>query len=1317
MQTGEIVAGRFAIVGLAQKGGMSEVYRAKDLQTNETVAVKILLESLPQEADRFLLEAKALSALQHPHIVRYIAHGVLPDDRAFLALEWLEGEDLSDRLSRQLLSLKESLTLCEGVAEALAFAHSQGITHRDIKPPNIFLPKGFLREAKLLDFGIARLKDSVQLTQTGAIIGTPGYMAPEQASQGAVQVGPAADIFSLGCVLFECITGQMAFSGDTVMAILAKILFAEPPLIRALCPEVSEEVASLVHSMLQKDPLARPKDGAALVSLLRNLRAPNPQPQPIEPELPSAITASEQRLFCAIVTRPLPEAAGPVSEEAQTSIQSAPDVNALREIVARYGARFEALSDGTLIIALFGAGVASDQALKTARCALALQPFLPGAPMALAMGFSEVGRLTISEVIDRSTRLLAPSLQPSKEPKSLTPRLARAPIYLDETIASLLDNRFEISQREGSFVLVSVEERNEQRRTLLGRPSPLIGRERELSSLQAAIEDAMQSGSPRASIITASAGGGKSRLCYELLQRLRGQDIEIWLARGDPLRASAPFGLLSQIIRKAASLQEGEPPSVKQKKLSSHVLRVMSSKRPPASPGPSSLLRFASTPQPQTNEAQKTAIFLGEICGVSFPEQSPELRAARQDPKVMGDQMRRAFLDWLSAQCQVRPVLFVLDDVQWGDLPTLNFFDAALGALREAPFFVLALGRPEMHELFPGLWQRREVESTHLSALSRRSSEQLAKNLLGESTEGLDRIVTQAEGNPFYLEELCRAAVQGSLKELPKSILAMASARLEALPKDARRVLRACSIFGQSFWPGGVARLLGESSASSLSRSLESLCREDVILRQGEGRFVGEEEFSFRQPLLREAAYSTLTEEDKKVGHTLAASWLVAAGESNALTLAEHFERGQEPKRALEFYARAAAQALDANDLEAVLQHSQKALSFGPSDEQRGDLRLLQSEAYVWKSDHTTAEALALEAMSALPTFSSRWYEAASRILTISTHLGHYDQLVSLIETLQQTPREEARAAYVADTSRLIPYLGFAGMYDLAGLFIEKLTAAAAPLQEEDPLVRAWLFLGKGFQSSLLLGDPWGFYQANQEAARSFLQVGDHRNALIAILNIGVGAKALGRYDEAAHYLRQTITESEQLGLELVTASARHYLILVLGLQGAHGEELDREKQIVEAFVGKNNDPLAGTSRHSLAALYFLLGDLERAEREARASAEVLWVAPPGRAHVVALLSEIVRAQGKKEEALSLAQEATESLFTLGAIGEGEAQVMLSYIEALFALQKTKEAQKMLSRAKDRLMVRANKITDPEYRESFLKNVSENKRLLGLQIP
>ncbi|MDB4931565.1 MAG: Adenylate cyclase, partial [Myxococcaceae bacterium] len=266
MVPGQLIADRFVLERLAAAGGMGSVYRAHDRATGETVAVKLIAEGAHYDL-RFEREAALLASFTHPAIVRYVSHGRTGTGRRFLAMEWLEGVDLAEALHDRALPMADGVRLVARVAEALGHAHARAVVHRDVKPSNLFLVGGEAGAAKVIDFGIARADAAGSVTRTGAILGTPGYLAPEQARGGA-EVGPASDVFSLGCVLYEVLAGHPPFRGDHFVAVLAKILAEEATPLRDLRPDVPAELDALVARMLAKDPARRPPDGAAVAAAL-----------------------------------------------------------------------------------------------------------------------------------------------------------------------------------------------------------------------------------------------------------------------------------------------------------------------------------------------------------------------------------------------------------------------------------------------------------------------------------------------------------------------------------------------------------------------------------------------------------------------------------------------------------------------------------------------------------------------------------------------------------------------------------------------------------------------------------------------------------------------------------------------------------------------------------------------------------------------------------------------------------------------------------------------------------------------------------------
>jgi eukaryotic-like serine/threonine-protein kinase len=273
------VLGNYRILEPLSSGGMGTVYRARHEILGRFAAVKLLRPELAaheQLVQRFWGEARAASSIRHPGIVEVYDFGYTPEGDAYFVMEYLEGQPLARALARLgRFSELEAVAIARGIASALKAAHGKGIFHRDLKPDNVFLvpdlegPTGATR-AKVLDFGVAKLVDiypGAHRTQTGVLMGTPAYMAPEQA-RAAGEIDGRADLYSLGCILYELLVGKPPFVAVGAGEIIAMQLFAEPVPPRVEVPDVSPELERIVLRLLAKEPHDRFQSAGELVGAL-----------------------------------------------------------------------------------------------------------------------------------------------------------------------------------------------------------------------------------------------------------------------------------------------------------------------------------------------------------------------------------------------------------------------------------------------------------------------------------------------------------------------------------------------------------------------------------------------------------------------------------------------------------------------------------------------------------------------------------------------------------------------------------------------------------------------------------------------------------------------------------------------------------------------------------------------------------------------------------------------------------------------------------------------------------------------------------------
>jgi len=259
---GQIIAGRYEVVRLLGKGGMGAVYEVRHQRLKRSFAMKTLTAGRADDGEalaRFQREADVVATLRHANVVEVIDWEQLPDGAPCMIMELLRGEDLGERLARGPLPWPLLARIADQVLSALAAAHRAGIVHRDLKPQNIFLVEDDSGEvrAKLLDFGVSKIRDSAFKTTDDRLIGTPAYMSPEQANGESERIGPAADVWAMGAMLFEMATGRPAFKATSVPALLHRIAFGEPEALLPLRPDAPAAFVELVAGALSREAARR----------------------------------------------------------------------------------------------------------------------------------------------------------------------------------------------------------------------------------------------------------------------------------------------------------------------------------------------------------------------------------------------------------------------------------------------------------------------------------------------------------------------------------------------------------------------------------------------------------------------------------------------------------------------------------------------------------------------------------------------------------------------------------------------------------------------------------------------------------------------------------------------------------------------------------------------------------------------------------------------------------------------------------------------------------------------------------------------------
>ncbi len=291
---GAMIAGRYLVEEVIGQGGMATVYRARQQWVDRACAIKVLNRVLASDEtvrERFRREAKNTQILAHPNVVEIFDHGETSDGIPFMVMQLLDGQTLADLLRDGPLSTARAIPDMIQLARGIARAHDLGVVHRDLKPENVFVcrrPDG-TDLVKILDFGIARSRDDPRLTNAGELFGTPQYMAPERVSAG--EAGPSVDLYALGVIFYEAVTGRLPFEGSDATTLLVKHMKERPRAPRSWDPGVPLKLDTLVMQLLEKDPRARPVDAHRveqdLLALAIALHAPVP-PDPDKDPLSAA---------------------------------------------------------------------------------------------------------------------------------------------------------------------------------------------------------------------------------------------------------------------------------------------------------------------------------------------------------------------------------------------------------------------------------------------------------------------------------------------------------------------------------------------------------------------------------------------------------------------------------------------------------------------------------------------------------------------------------------------------------------------------------------------------------------------------------------------------------------------------------------------------------------------------------------------------------------------------------------------------------------------------------------------------------------------
>jgi len=966
--------GPYTILEEIGRGGMATVYRARQQSVERDVAIKVILRGIAGDQaamQRFQREARLIARLEHPHILPvYDFDGA--HNPPYLVMRYLDGGTLKDAMARGPLPHDEIAYLMRQVCSALDYAHRQGIIHRDIKASNILLDRE--ANAFVSDFGIARLaigEDVRSITSSGAIVGTPDYMSPEQA-QALGDIDFRTDIYALGVMLYEMLTGQLPFQAESGLAVLMMHVNQPVPSVLAVKPNLSPDLDAVIQRAMAKDRMERYSSAAALSA-----------------ELMAALGAKEHTTSThrrgAAATRLLPR----VGRAQSTNTYMAPTeqnktVVALYANAAEYGeiAAAKQGSEGVYramaafwtaaerrirdygglvfgrtdyeVLALWGAESArEDDAEQAVRAALALQTAMRELGAAF-LADNEAPPLNIG--IHRGLALIAPRERDGTQSASggvisLANRLmqsAAGSILVTPEVFGQVLGVFDIqediplkmrgrAETVTTFRVVAAKPRafRIMLRGVEGVETRMIGREAEFKRLQQAFLIALEDSETQVVTIVSEAGIGKSRLLYEFDKwgELRPEQVRVFSGRATPAMTQRPYALVRDIIAVRFEVLDDDAPAEALGKIEHGVAELI---------GPN----------------DEVAHFIAHLADVSAPD-SPYLKGIFSDAQEMNRRARQSFIRLFTTLAKAEPVIVQIEDIHHADDASLDLLNELVTAHEDLHLLVIGCARPSLYERRPtwGSGQRFHTR-IDLKPLSKHDSRDLALDILQKMgtvpRELRDLLVERAEGNPLFMEELVKMLIDdhviikerdsqwrvdiGRLGRLnvPSTLSGLLEGRLDTLLYPEKLTLQRASVIGRIFYDAALARIdeADETHLRDLNEVLAKLVERNFIYRRESSAFAGSAEYIFASAMLRDTLYERLLERQRRVFHRGAAEWLIGLERANDYLplIAEHYEQAGDSTQAAVFWQRAGEHASRRRNYQNAIGFFQRVLDAMPPD-------------------------------------------------------------------------------------------------------------------------------------------------------------------------------------------------------------------------------------------------------------------------------------------------------------------------------------------------------------------------------------------------
>ncbi|HEX6903877.1 MAG TPA: protein kinase [Thermoanaerobaculia bacterium] len=940
-------------------GGMGMVWRAWDERLERWVALKQIRAdvTLRHGRERLWREARAAARLNHPSIV-HVYDIVEGTDGDWIVMELVEGRTVRDVLREEIaLSPARAVKLCHEITEGLAEAHAQGILHRDLKASNVIVTAS--GRAKILDFGLAKAipreggpeNQDLTISSPDVVLGTCYAMSPEQVL--GRDLDARSDLFSLGSLLYEMLTGEAPFKAETAVLSIARVLDHRQPPLQQTHPEIPAAVCELVDWLLQKRPQDRPQSAAEVLTILEAAAgssalwtspARRPAP-PLRVDEPTAATLAErprrpterpappddsqrqsggERRTVTIVCCALVQLDRPSGEADARAIEALSEAaitfeNLGREICEKLAGSVGAVLNRTLWLCFGYPRAHEDDAERAVRAARELRARFAALPVSAAHRLAVRTGVHSGPAVVVTRSSVSQTLLPGDNfdiALAIQSQMPAGVIGVSAASRRLLGRKFatqplpavhlkDLDTTVDVYELGGALDHGSQENELA---PPLVNREAEMQILLDRFQLAC-SGSGQAVLIAGEAGIGKSRLVRALFERLA-DEAPAWLtAHGSTYAQNTPLSPIVHLLTREI-LAAGDGAEISSEEKLRRLERVLDEHglpRPDYVPLLAALLSFPT--------------------GESYPSLvlSPEARRQRT---------LAAVLALLGAMAERHPLVLVVEDLHWIDPSTLELLDLLLGEIAALPLLLVATFRPELtapwrHQTSVTQLSLGGLNETHTAQLIERVAQ--GKRLPAEVHR---EIVARTDGIPLFVEELTKAVLETGTPPrepsgIPFTLDSSLLARLDRLG-DAKTVAQLAAVIGRTF-PLEQLEALSWIKGAALQAALGRLLQAEILYRRGSAQGM---RYTFRHALIQDAAYLSLLESDRQQLHRRLALLLQeefpAVAEAEPELMAHHCERGGLIAEAVEHLRRAGLRAAQRPALLEAVRHLSRALGLLP---------------------------------------------------------------------------------------------------------------------------------------------------------------------------------------------------------------------------------------------------------------------------------------------------------------------------------------------------------------------------------------------------